>query len=206
MTPSWDILHLRFASSIRDAVTAATVDGSELTVADRDGYLNYGYTKYINLLGINNPDAMDEIIPELLSIQSVITTAGVITRPNDFGYYVDMASPNAGVVITKVDATEWLNILGTSTLQSPPSSSNIYVIQTGSLFNMLPADTTGSFYLAYIVAQGTITQGGSTDILLNEINFEPVIQLARAQYYRDKQEFPLAQAIEQDSVITGLFK
>lgn len=205
-TPNWDILHLRFASSIRDAVSAATVDGQELTVVDRDGYLNYGYSKFLNLLGTKNPDGIDEVVPELFQIASVVATSGVIPRPNDFGYYVDMASADAGVVITKVDAKEWLNILGTSTLQSPPSTTNIYIVQTQTQFNILPANTSGSFYLSYITAQGTLTQNGATDLILDEINFEPVIQLARAHYYRDKQEFSLAQAIEQDSVISGLLQ
>ncbi len=203
-TPNWDILHLRFASSVRDAVSTAATDGSELVVADRDGYLNYGYSKFIRMIAENNPDQIDEIVTELFKIADVTATAGVITLPADFGFYVDLASPTAGTVITNVKADEFLNIKSTSTVQSPPDTDNIYITQSTDGVLMLPITTAGTFYLAYIISQGTITQGGGTDIILSDINFEPVIQLARAQYYRDKQEFSIADAIENDQLLRGL--
>src|SRR5258706_9761914 len=115
-TPVWDSIHLEFASSIRDGVSTASVDGKELTVSDRDSYLNYGYRKFVSLIAIHFVDAIDEYVPELFKSIIVIATAGVIPYPDDFGYFIDIQSPIAGTVVSEIPAHEYLTTKRTSTL------------------------------------------------------------------------------------------
>lgn len=206
-TPNWDILHTRFAASIRDSVSAASDDGDELSVVDRDALLVYAYTKYIRLLWLHNPSAVNNILSELYKIESVSAVSGVIALPSDYGYFVGLQPVSfAGASVTKLSSDDFLKMAGSTTHQSLPSSNDIYICLKGTQINVLPVSISGSFNLGYIVKPLNVTQGGVNDILVEAEHWDTVLQLARAQYYRDKHEFDIAQAIESDAIINSPYK
>lgn len=199
---NWDTLHLRLASSVRDGVSAANVDGAELTVADRDAYLNYAYTQYVRLLDLYNPSAIDKIVEELFIIAPITVTLGVATLPSDFGYIVDVRSSSA--VVTLLKSLDWLKIKDTATIQDPPSATNVYATLSGTNLLILPQVST-VLDIGYIQFQ-VITQGGITDISLGAEHWDTIIALAKVQYYSDKQEFDVANAFRQDAIVNSPFK
>ena len=206
-TPSWDVLHTRLASSLRDSVSSASVNGSELFVADRDAYLNYAYQKYVRLVMIYNPSSVGRILPELFNIASLVSSSGgAITAPPDFGYYLSMDRTDvSNAVLTRPPPETFNKIKYTKSIQSPPASDNVFINIEGSIINTLPAEA-GNYDLGYIIKPVNITQGGVDDIVISSEHWDTVIALARAQYFRDKQEFAVAQSVETDAIINAPFK
>ncbi len=145
---NWDTLHLRFASSVRDSVPTAATNGLELSVVDRDAYLNYAYTEYVRLLAIYNPLAIDNIVPDLFVLASLAASSGVITSPADYGYFVDLRQ--SGTVITRKGGREFLTIKDTPTIQDPPTPTNVYYTLSGRNILILPTTIITPFDLSYI--------------------------------------------------------
>ena len=198
-TPNWDILHTRLASSIRDGVSSAPTNGLELSVADRDAYLNYSYGKFVGLVYAYNPLSIGSLLRELHKIVSVSATSGVIILPTDFGLYVSMGAD--GVVVNEPESIkDFIGIKHSSTLQNPASSTNIYIHVSSLTIEILPSTLSGSFSLGYILKPTSISQGGADDIVLLSTHWDTIVQFARAEYYRDKLEFEIAQSIENDAI------
>lgn len=201
---NWDTLHLRFASSVRDSVSAANLDGLELKVVDRDAYLNYAYTQYIRLLAIYNPDALDNIVPELFKTANLTAASSIINYPVDFGYFIDLRQ--SGTVLTKLHARDYLRIKDNPQIQDPPSAVNVYyTLSIGSVL-LLPSGINTAFDFSYIVYQPNIVQGGVTDIAIGPEHWDTIIALAKVQYYSDKQEFDIAQAFRGDAILNSPYK
>jgi hypothetical protein len=206
-TPNWDILHTRFATSIRDTVPSASVDGEELSVADRDAYLNSAYSKYIRLIGLYNKESVDSILPELFNTEIITAVSGVAAQPSDLGFLIDIQpSDNAGAVVEVVSALEFLRYKYSQTVQNPSSNSLIRTKVVGSSFYFLPLDYNGSFEVSYIKYEFGITQGGSVDISLEPENWDTIVDFAKSSYYKDKQEYQLAKDIYDEAILESPFK
>jgi hypothetical protein len=202
-TPVWDQLHLKFASQVRDAVSAANIAGAELEVADRDSYLNLAYSEYVRLVATYNPKSLNRLLPELFAVLPVNHVAGVITLPADFGYFIDLSQ--SGSILTKKEVDEWQAYIGSTTVQSPPDLKNIiYVLKDNILIRPLTASP--SFDLSYLQFPQVITQGGSVDLNLSNKNWDTIVGLAKVAYYRDKQEFDIAASWEQTAIVNSPFK
>ena len=203
-TPNWDTLHTRFATSVRDGVSAASISGLELTVADRDSYLNYAYNKYVGLVSMYNPDAVERILPDLFQRATITGSAGIANLPSDFGSNLSVSSQ--GIDVNKPEVRQFKRIQDSSTLQNPPSVTNIYISPRGTVIDILPTSITVNLDITYLIKPQVITEGGANDIVLTSNHWDTIIQLARAQYYRDKSEFDVAQSMEQDALINSPFK
>lgn len=202
-TPNWDQLHLRFAAQIRDSVSTASTAGAELSVADRDAYLNSAFTEYVRLVAMYNPDSLNRILPELFQVNSVNHVVGVITLPADFGYHIDLSQ--AGSVVTKLDMLDWIKFIDQSDVQSPPTPDNIYYTIAGSIL-LRPLSASPTFDISYIQSPQSIVQGGSSDIPLRYQHYDTIVSLAKVMYYRDKNEFEVAQSFEQTAIANSPFK
>ena len=208
MPQNWNILHTRFASSIRDSVASATTNGGELTVADRDAYLIYAYMKYIRLISIHNPDAVSNILSELFKTVTVAPVSGVMSLPDDFGYFIGIGSYTDGVVVNKPSPEDFIRIKHTSTHQAAPSDDNVYISLRGREIYILPDSNTYQYEVGYIVLPKNIqtsTPESADDIVIRSEHWDTIIQLARASYFRDKSEFNLAQSIENDAILNSPF-
>lgn len=206
-TPNWDVLHTRFATSVRDSVSAATDEGDELSVADRDAYLVYAYTKYVRLVWLYNPLSVNNILAELYKLADVSAVSGVIALPSDYGFFVGLKPVSfPGATVTKLEPDNFLLMAGSITHQSIPSQLDIYVSLAGAQINVLPTSISGGFQLGYIVKPKNIVQGGADDILIEAEHWDTILGLARASYYRDKHEFDIAQSVENDAITNSPFR
>jgi hypothetical protein len=204
-TPNWDILSLRFASAVRDSVSSASTNGDELMASDRDAYLNYAYAKYIGLLIKFNPSIINTILEELYASATVVITAGAGTLPADFGYFIHLHI-DTDVIVTKPSVEDFIKLIDVSTVQNPPSTTNIYVNIKATTINILPASFAGNTTMYYIKKAPTKVQGSNTDIGLRSDHFDTLVELAKYYYYVDKQEYEIAKSILDNAILTAPYK
>ena len=69
-----------------------------------------------------------------------------------------------------------------------------------------PANDVDSYDLTYIILPVNITEGGATDIPLTAIHFDVILDFALWYFYKDKQEFDIAQSYLKDGYLTSPFK
>lgn len=206
---NWDTLHLRFASSVRDGVSTASTDGDELSVSDRDSYLNFAYTKYVRLLKMYNPSSVDKIIPELATHADITASGGSATVPTDFGYLLGMIDlSNTSAEVNHLEVEDFGKMKKVSdTHQSAPSSTTIYYTLETTVIEFLPTTIADSFRIYYIAKAKSVTQGDTSyDIVIGSEHWDTIIAFANAKYYSDKQEFQQAQLKEQDAVTNAPYK
>jgi hypothetical protein len=200
---NWDILHTRFASSIRDSVSSATLSGLELTVSDRDAYLNYAYNKYIRLLILaNKNNGASNILHELYKITSLTLSSGVASIPTDYSYYIDVVGASGEEVNIVLD--DWLRYKYLSPIERPYNDTNLYILITSDI-KCLPSTFSGSIEMSYIAKAIPLVQGGQDDIVLTSEHWDTIIEFAKASYQRDKLEFELAKSLEDDAVSSSMF-
>lgn len=204
-TPNWDILHKRFATSVRDQVDDASDDGAELTVSDRDAYLIYSYVQYIRLLILYNPKEVGDILSELFKLAQISSSNGSADFPSDFSALVDIESTTNGTTLTYKEPSEFLRYKRTLGLQNPPSSTDIIYTLSGNSIKFLPDTITASFDIGYIIAVPDITQGGANDIDIDAEHWDTIIALAKEQYYYDKQEFDIGRAMRKNAIENSPF-
>lgn len=204
-TPSWDVLHTRLAVAVRDGVSSASTNGGELTVADRDAYLNYAYSKFVGLVAQYNPEAVEYYLPELRNVVNASIVSGVITLPDDFGYFISLAGN--GILVEKLDADKWINMKENNSLvTNAPSATMIYILVTGDRILTIPVSISTPVTLAYMIRASQISQGGAADIPVKSRYFDAIISLAKAQYLRDKEEYEAAKVCEDDAIISSPVK
>jgi len=204
-TPNWDILHLRFASSIRDGVSSASANGSELTVSDRDAYLNFAYSKYVRLIGLYNKKAHDGILPELFKTEFISASNGVASLPDDLGFLIDASPVVSGATLDLIEASEFLKYKYSSTLQSPSSNTLMRARLVAGNLELLPTSYTGQIEISYLFYE-TLTEGTGDDLTIGAEHWDVIVAFAKYSYYQDKQEFQIATAILNDAIMNSPFK
>jgi hypothetical protein len=202
---NWDTLHLRFSTTVRDTVSVASTDGDELSVEDRDSYLNYAYEKYIGLVAEYNPEVLNIFLQELLQGDTITPSGGIAALPADFGYFVGL-SGGSGVTIRKPSNDEWLKIKSSNLLQNQPSVTYVYIQVIGSVLQVIPATFESPCEILYIKFPQSIVQGGADDLSLKPLHWGSIISFAKAEYYRDKGDFEIAISIENDAILRSPIK
>ncbi len=214
-TPNWDILHYRLAAGVRDAISAPgsgdwtagiAPDGKDLTRADRENYLNYAWQKFIGLFyrsieeiwnrgAINKLDLFRSGFPALVKSTTVAVTSGTAdlsSTPTDFGIALDLQIASASIKPARPD--EWPALAAAVNPEVAPSATMIYWMITGTTLQILPASgTNGTYNLSYAVKPHSVVQFSGTDIPLGSHFFNTILLFAYYAYYRDKQEFNVAQ-------------
>ena len=206
MPQSWDVLHKRFATGVRDAVSSAADNGAELTVSDRDAYLIYAYTQYIRLLCIYNPGEVGNMLSELYKILEINGVSGSANLPSDFNFLVDLESTTNGTTLTKLEPQDFLRYKRSNTVQNPPSNTDIRYSLSGAVINYIPATISTTFEISYIIVPPNITQSGANDIVLGAEHWDTIVALAKESYYYDKMEFDIGRAMRNNAIENSPFK
>jgi len=69
-----------------------------------------------------------------------------------------------------------------------------------------PATDADTYDLTYIILPVNLTEGGATDFPLTSIHFDVILDFALWYFYKDKQEFDIAQSYLKDAYLTSPFK
>ena len=218
-TPNWDVLHLRFASAARDAVATAGTDGQDLTVSDRDSYLNMAYSKYILLLlGVYKDDpellrtALQTMVKHVQMTSVSAAISAIRTSAPDYGLLLSIFSTNGKRTV----------ILTPEKFYAVKNNISNEIREDGNTFFALPADNSISliedadipdsfgysgyvYDLVYIAYPVTITEGGSTDISIGSIHYDPIVDFALYYYYINKQDFDTAKSFYSDAFMVAPF-
>ena len=202
-TPNWDILHLRFASGARDEVSSAASNGTDLTVADRDFFLNQAYLKYVNaVLKVYADDKhrLRTLMFDLVKHYTGAAVAGEIdlsSTPTDFGVAVAVSFTDKPVFyISPHEYIELSNSINPEV--GADSDLNLLWTQQDTSILLLPSTLAGDFGIAYIQKALDITRNGSTDISLSNRHWDAIIESALYIFYRAKMEFQEAEAHKQE--------
>jgi len=211
-TPVWDQLHVRFASGCRDAVTTAATNGLDLLVADRDNYLNAAYQKYILLAAQsyeNDPEKFKILFQSIVKAATPLTAiAGVITLSSvtDYGFFLSLNSTTGGISVTRKSQEDFYRILRGTSGEIQATAYSKFCLPSNTQILIAPATDTDSYDLSYIILPATIAEGGATDIPLTAIHFDVILDFALWYFYKDKQEFDIAQSYLKDGYLTSPFK
>jgi len=210
-TPQWDKLHLRLASGARDAVATASTAGKDLSVADRDNYLNYAYSKYILLLyntyHSSNLEILKSAFQSMIKVVAKTAITGVIdpSAQANYGLFLSMVS-DLGVSPIRVPQEDFNRIKYSVSGEIIATDDSQFCYPEGrTSIQILPVTIADDYLITYIAQPVTITQGGSTDIPLSDDHFDPLVSFALWNHYRDKQEFEIANMYLKDAYSTAPF-
>ena len=212
-TPVWNKLHIRFASGTRDAVTAT--NGLDLLIADRDNYLNAAYQKYILLAAQsyeNDPEKFKILFQSIVKAATPLTAvAGVIALSSvaDYGFFLSLNSTTGGISVVRKSQEDFYRILRGTSGEIQATAYSKFCFPSNTQILIAPATDTDSYDLTYLILPATVTQeslGSTADIPLTAIHFDVILDFALWYFYKDKQEFDIAQSYLKDGYLTSPFK
>lgn len=213
-TPHWDKLHLRLASAARDNVSAATVDGKDYTVADRDNYLNYGLSKYILLLYNlyqNVPEVLRSPLQSMVKQFNATVVNGEVTTtlPSDYGLFLSMTDQSSNTQslnpVKRLSHEDFYAIKNKVTAEIEATMYSQFCLPTDTAISVLPSNANGIYNVVYIAKPVTIVENGTVDITLGEEHFDVILGFALWYLYKDKQEFAIAESYLKDAYSTSPF-
>lgn len=210
-TPIWDKLHLRLAAGARDSVATAATAGKDLSVSDRDGYLNSAFAKYVLLafnLYKNDPPLLRAAFQSMVKQVQLTAAAGTISSITstaaDYGLFIDMVATSGGAV-KRLSSEDFYNIKNLVSKEIVATVDSQFCLPFDNSILLLPATISGNYNVTYIANPITIVQNGATDFPLSEAHFDVVLDFALWYFYKDKQEFAVAESYLKDGYTTAPF-
>jgi len=208
-TPIWDRLHLRFASGVRDAVAVATTAGKNLSVTDRDGYLNAALAKYILLfynIYQNNPEFLRSAFQSIAKTVQVTSVSGSISLAavTDYGLFLSLSATDGSPVVRK-SQQDFNDIKNDISGEVSATANSRYCLPKDTTISVLPASSAsdGTYELSYIIKPASIVENSGTDSPLTDEHFDVILGFALWYYFNDVQEFDIAKVHLQDAYQTA---
>ena len=198
---NFDALHLKLSRKIFDPVAAAATDGSEVTSALRTDYLNRA-NKFIQffLYGFDKDPTRkltQKLLSGLVSTQSITFAVGGDAVASDFSYALSCYYYTGATSLTIHPLME------VRPDQFVPAFRNAFIKDTftiygGSLYGMYnqSALTSGSGILYYIANDQRASSGDTSDIAIDAIWYESLVDLAATYHFEDKGKLDFAAAQE----------
>jgi hypothetical protein len=198
-SPLFDALHLKLSRKLTDPVAAAATDGGEVSSALRTDYLNRA-NKFIQmLLWTTKPDLFETYLQGLIATSSITFASAGAALPSDFSYAITLQQDSPVRKLKWFEPSRKIELdMATVSANSNPFFSNcftilgnkIYAYQAGTILS----SGTGTFY--YIKNDQRASSGDSSDIMIDAIWHETLVDLAASYHYSDKKEITLQKASE----------
>ena len=195
-----DANHLKLSRLIDDPVAAAGTDGSEVTSAIRNDYLNRAnkiiQLKVLALVGGNWSERRDGIfryIPGLVTTQAVTWASGSSALASDYHYWLECRDSAAGLLTysaskAQLDGNLNANIPNAFTILG----SSIYAYASGVA---IANGATGTLY--YVKTDARAGAADTSDITIDSFWFDLLVQIAATLYYSEKGDFETAGQLSQ---------
>ena len=200
-----DANHVKLSRLINDPVASAASDGTEVSSALRNDYLNRA-NREIQLLVLTlsggdwtkRRDKVARFIPGLMKTQSITWSTGSATLASDYSYWLELRDSGPGMMTyhpSKAELDSAVNpnipdaftILGTS----------IYGYASGSAIG---DGATGTLY--YVQTDARASAGDAADISIDAIWHSTLVSIAAGFYKEEKGEDPLAHFKRLESVLS----
>ena len=198
-SPLFDDLHVKLSRKLTDPVAAAATDGAEVTSALRTDYLNRA-NKFIQmLLWTNKPDLFETYLQGLIATSSVTFASTGAALPSDFSYAITLQQDSPVRKLKWFEPSRKIELdMATVASANNPFFSNCYTILGNKIYayqsGVILSSGTGTFY--YIKNDQRASSGDSSDIAIDAIWYETLVDLAASYHYSDKKEITLQKASE----------
>lgn len=196
---NFQTLHLKLSRKIFDSVAAIQTDGVKVSAAQRSDYLNRA-NKFIQLFFMGYDKTPTKSITQ--DYLSGLVKANMFTFSTDgtslqsdvsfilsAEYYVDATHR---YVLPWVEASASFEMLD----KRKPYTKNAYLLLGGKIYgfynNAWLAAGTGYYY--YIATDQSAATDGATDININSIWYDTLVDLAATYYFEDKGDLAFAEA------------
>ena len=189
-TPNLDILHLRLSRAIEDPVASASTAGVQLTVAQREDYLNRAINDIAslayNLVGMNKAR---EVLQSMETTQAITFSSSGVSVASD---YCDMPTSlikaSSSSIFSYYPKKDELdnNVNPNISAAYVVSGNKLYAYESGSILN----SGTGTFY--YIRKDAGVQ--GTTDINLSSKFWDVAVDYAATLVFEETGEMQSAQA------------
>jgi hypothetical protein len=203
-SPLHDLNHLRLSRKIADPVAAAATDGSEVSSALRNDYLNKA-SNFIQLYFKTNRLLAQLWIPGLIDSASVTFSSSGASTPSDYSYWISLKRGT--------------NSVGSFTY-FPPDKKSFFDDQLG--WNSIAAGftelggkiyayqdnipiTSGTGTLIYVKTDVRANAGDTADIAIDKIWHDIIVDIAATYHFEDKTETThAAQQEKRVAIILGV--
>jgi len=194
-SPKHDLNHLKLSRKIFDSVGSAATDGV-VTSALRNDYLNRANT-FVQLFFRNRPDA-ENYLTGLVGVHT-ISDWSVAALPTDYSFHLRRATKNGTVdrrdiILPFVEPS----IIPMVINRESQDYKNCFTVRGTSLYGYedfsLIASGTGELY--YIRNDQRTSAGDSSDILIDFMWHDALVDIAALYHFLDKGEIEFQKAEE----------
>lgn len=192
-----DANHVKLSRLIRDPVASAASDGSEVTSALRNDYLNRA-NREIQLLVLQlssgdwtkRRDNIARFVPGLITTQAITWSSGSASLASDYSFWVELRDSGAGLMTyhpskAELDGNLNSNIQNAFTILG----SSIYGYASGAA---IANGATGTLY--YVKSDARASAGDTNDISIDPVWHSAIVSIAAGFYKEEKSEMPEALA------------
>lgn len=192
-SPLFDGLHLKLARKVQDPVSAAVDDGKKLASALRTDYLNRA-NRFIQTVFMSlERDKLDKPLTQKY-LNGLIKTGAIIASgqalPSDFSFDAAATSSPGSIPLVWLPQPEFA-----FSVTNSMNARNIYTINGGLIYGYVGGaiiSGTNLGALIYVSSDQMTSSGNATDILINSIWHDVMIDIAATFYFEDRGEAEFA--------------
>lgn len=198
-SPNHDNNHILLSRKLLKPVSAATSDNGAVTSGLRNDYLNKANTfiqRFFRTMEDKRPGISGEWLQGLFSTQSIAAFAlGGVPVLVDYSYALSCRkfTPTPVAELFYVDPIKWIRA-------SEPVTTNflssVFTVLGGSVYALAVGSIliTGTGALYYIKRDQMVSAANATDIGIDSIWYDVVVDIAATFHFEDKGDFTFADA------------
>jgi hypothetical protein len=190
-----DANHLKLSRKIGDAVAAAATNGTVVTSAQRNDYLNRANTM-IQLFFKRRGDAENHL-GELVGVADITFSSAAL--PSDYSFDLRLYKIDASLARKNI-ICHWVapSVIPMVLNREAQDYKNCYTIRGTTVETyidfLLLSSGTGKFY--YIKNDQRASAGDSADILVSSLWYDTIVDIAALYFFLDKGQIEFQKAEE----------
>lgn len=191
-SPLFDALHLKLARLVDDPVAAAATNGSELTSALRTEYLNRA-NKYIqSVIWPMGRQVVEKYLRGLVAVSGTAFSSGTRTLPTDYSYWLALYKYGTYDHAMWVDPSQ---VTAGLLANRNPDITVAFTIYGGSIYayDLAVAISDAAHAFWYVKNDQMTSSGNATDISIDSIWYDTLVDLAAAYHFAEKGDAPKAE-------------
>jgi hypothetical protein len=191
-SPLFDELHLKLSRKVYDPVASASTDGSELTSALRTDYLNRASKFIQSLLWTTKRDFVELYLSGLVKTQAFTFSSSGVAIASDFSFWLAAQKDSPIRKLMWIEPSRKIEL----DMAVNPSLTNVFTILAGKIYayqqGVVLSSGAGTLY--YVQNDQRTQAGDTSDISIDPLWYEVLIDLAASYHFSDKGKLDFEQA------------